>query len=216
MKTTKETIATLRREYAAKELLETKAHTNPITQFRTWFEEAVAAELHEPNAMHLSTASPSGQPSSRMVLLKDIGDTRFFFFTNYTSQKGREIETNPNVACLFFWAELERQVRIEGTAVRTDRTRSEDYFETRPRASQIGAWASDQSERIPHRDWLAERTEEFETRFAGAPVPCPPHWGGYAITPSRFEFWQGGRDRLHDRLVYEQDGDAWQITRLSP
>jgi len=211
-------IATMRREYAARELHASEVDPDPIVQFRSWFQEAIAAELHEPNAMVLSTADTHGQPTSRIVLLKDIDETSLFFFTNYTSRKALEIATNPKVGLLFFWGELERQVRIEGVAEQASREISEEYFATRPRGSQIGAWASPQSAVLPDRETLAKNQAEAEEKFGHGEVPCPPFWGGFRVTPHYYEFWQGGRDRLHDRLAYQRPDDAkdgWAITRLS-
>lgn len=213
----RDTIASMRREYAARELHESEVDADPTAQFRTWFQEAIAAELHEPNAMVLSTADEHGQATSRIVLLKDIDETSLFFFTNYNSRKARDIAANPKVCLLFFWAELERQVRIEGHAEQASREISEAYFATRPRGSQIGAWASPQSSELPDRDALAKNQADAEQKFGDGEIPCPPFWGGYRVTPNYYEFWQGGRDRLHDRLAYTKSdkGSDWVLSRLS-
>lgn len=197
-------------------LSEETANPDPLAQFRLWFEDAKGAVVPEPNAMALASVGPSGAPSLRMVLLKGHADDGFVFYTNYGSRKAQELEHNRRVALLFFWATLQRQIRIEGLAARTSREESADYFRTRSRDSQIGAWASAQSEVITTRAALEQRVVELEEEYAGREVPVPPFWGGYRVTPDRFEFWQGREHRLHDRLVYEKDGAVWKIARLSP
>jgi len=197
-------------------LTEETANPDPLAQFRLWFEDAKGAVVPEPNAMALASVGPSGAPSLRMVLLKGHADDGFVFYTNYGSRKAQELEHNRRVALLFFWATLQRQIRIEGLAARTSREESADYFRTRSRDSQIGAWASAQSEVITTRAALEQRVVELEEEYAGREVPVPPFWGGYRVTPDRFEFWQGREHRLHDRLVYEKDGAVWKIARLSP
>lgn len=197
-------------------LSEETANPDPLAQFRLWFEDAKGAAVPEPNAMAVASVGPSGAPSLRMVLLKGHGDDGFVFYTNYGSRKAQELEHNRRVALLFFWATLQRQIRIEGLAARTSREESADYFRTRSRDSQIGAWASAQSEVITTRAALEQRVVELEEEYAGREVPVPPFWGGYRVTPDRFEFWQGREHRLHDRLVYEKDGAVWKIARLSP
>ncbi|MCE7060266.1 pyridoxamine 5'-phosphate oxidase [Dyadobacter sp. CY343] len=209
-------IAGIRYDYSLKGLNEVDLDTNPLKQFKLWFDEAVLAGVSEANAMLLSTVS-NGRPSARIVLLKDLTETGFSFFTNYQSKKGRDMEENNQVALTFFWKELERQVRIEGIVVKTSPEESSEYFAVRPRGSQIGAWVSEQSEVIPDRAFLEEKTREFEDRFEGHEVPRPPHWGGYRVIPERMEFWQGRPSRLHDRLVFEKGKSGnWKIERLSP
>ena len=197
-------------------LSEETANPDPVAQFRLWFEDAKTAAVPEPNAMAVASVGGAGAPSLRMVLLKGHGDDGFVFFTNYGSRKAQELDHNRRVALLFFWPTLQRQIRIEGVAARTSREESADYFRTRSRESQIGAWASAQSEVITTRAALEQRVVELEEEYAGREVPVPPFWGGYRVTPDRFEFWQGREHRLHDRLVYEKDGALWKIARLSP
>ncbi|MCE7064879.1 pyridoxamine 5'-phosphate oxidase [Dyadobacter sp. CY326] len=209
-------IAKLRQDYNFKGLHEADLDSNPLRQFKLWFEEVIKAGISEPNAMLLSTVS-TGRPSARIVLLKDLDHTGFTFFTNYDSKKGKEIEANPQVALTFFWKEFERQVRIEGLIEKTTDAESAEYFAVRPRGSQIGAWASDQSRHVESREALEERTQLLEQKFAGAEVPRPPHWGGYRVIPDYMEFWQGRPSRLHDRLVYTKTADnGWNIERLCP
>lgn len=209
-------IAKLRQDYNFKGLHEQDLDPNPFTQFKLWFDEALSASVIEPNAMLLSTVS-NGRPSARIVLLKDLDQTGFTFFTNYESKKAREMETDPFVSLTFFWKELERQVRIEGKVEKTSDAESSEYFAVRPRGSQIGAWASAQSEHLENREELEERTRLLEEKFAGSEVPRPPHWGGYRVVPHYFEFWQGRPSRLHDRLVYEKTSEgSWEIGRLYP
>jgi pyridoxamine 5'-phosphate oxidase len=209
-------IANIRHDYHLKGLVENDLDADPLKQFRLWFNEVIGAGISEANAMMLSTFS-NGRPSGRIVLLKDLDERGFSFFTNYASKKSREMEANPQVALTFFWKELERQVRIEGRVVRTSDAESDAYFAVRPRGSQIGAWVSDQSEVIPDRAFLEEKTESFKTRFEDSEVPRPPHWGGYRVIPDYVEFWQGRPSRLHDRLAYTKQVDgSWKIERLSP
>jgi len=208
-------IANIRSDYTLKGLHESDLDANPLLQFSKWFEEALAAGLEEPNAMVLGTIHHQF-PTSRIVLLKDL-DTGFKFFTNYMSSKGRDIEKNPRVSLTFFWKELERQVRIEGIAEKTSEEESDEYFQTRPRGSQIGAWVSKQSSVIESREVLEKATQELEEKFAGVPVTRPEHWGGYRVIPQYLEFWQGRPSRLHDRLAYiKVNEDYWKIERLSP
>jgi pyridoxamine 5'-phosphate oxidase len=207
----------LRMDYSRGTLSESGVLADPIAQFRHWFDEARSAGIAEVNAMTLATANPSGAPSARVVLLKDLDARGFSFFTNYDSRKGREIALNPRASLCFYWQPLERQVRIEGNVEKTSREESEAYFRTRPLEAQIGAWVSRQSEVIESRQELERRQAEVAARFAGAPVPLPDFWGGYRVVPETVEFWQGRPGRLHDRLRYERlAAGGWVIRRLSP
>ncbi len=204
-------------EYSGPPLNREELSADPIEQFGSWFADAEAAEPRLPEGMVLATADDRGQPSTRTVLLKSFDSSGFVFFTNYKSRKAAEIATNPRAALLFWWRELERQVRIEGIVAMVSAEESDDYFSTRPRGSQLAAWASEQSRVIESREVLSERMEELTRRYAEAPVPRPPHWGGYRLTPHQIEFWQGRPDRLHDRFVYRRRaGGAWEIQRLAP
>jgi len=210
------TIADMRKEYSRQSLEVSDVADNPVRQFEKWFDEALQSSLPEPNAMHLATVTPEGKPSARVVLLKGIEDGTFVFYTNYQSHKGQQMEETPWVAITFFWAELERQVRIEGKISKVDPEISTNYFHSRPRASQIGAWVSPQSRVIPDRDFLETRQKELEKRFEGDEVSRPEHWGGYAVQPSQIEFWQGRPSRLHDRVLYTLNDNNWKIERLAP
>jgi pyridoxamine 5'-phosphate oxidase len=211
------TLADLRKEYSKETLDVSLVSQDPIRQFESWFDEALRAEVLEANAMTLSTVTEEGKPSARIVLLKGIEQNRFLFFTNYQSQKGKELLNNPACALTFFWPELERQVRIEGIASRLDDKASENYFQSRPRGSQIGAWASPQSVIIKDRALLEERTKALELKFKGKDVlPKPHQWGGFSVEPLEIEFWQGRPNRLHDRIVYYQIDNSWVIHRLAP
>ena len=190
---------------------------DPIKQFQKWFAEAVAAKVPLAEAMSLATVDSEGKPKSRMVLLKQVDQDGFVFFTNYRSDKAKELEANPNVALTFHWSQLERQVRIEGVVTKTSVAESQAYFATRPRESQIGAWASPQSSVISGREELEAKQRELEQVYEGGPVPWPEHWGGFRVQPNRIEFWKGRIGRLHDRLVYERSSDeTWLIVRLAP
>lgn len=210
-------IANIRKEYRKASLDVSSVHEDPIKQFEKWFGEALQAEVAEPNAMNLATVNENGKPSSRMVLLKGLENNRFVFYTNYQSRKGKELENNPACALTFFWPELERQVRIEGMAMRVNPELSDLYFRSRPRESQLGAWASPQSAPIESRAILQERFRQIETKFAGQDVlPRPHQWGGFQIDPYEIEFWQGGPGRLHDRIHYTRVDGVWKIHRLAP
>ncbi len=207
----------IRKEYTKASLDINTVNPDPLLQFQIWFNEAWASEVLEPNAMNLSTVNEDGRPTSRIVLLKGIEDGKFQFFTNYQSKKGRELENNSACALTFFWPELERQVRIEGDAIRLDNDKSEAYFKGRPRGSQIGAWASPQSSIIENRDILDERVLQIENKFQQTDVlPKPYQWGGFQIEPFLIEFWQGRANRLHDRIEYSLVDAHWKIQRLAP
>jgi pyridoxamine 5'-phosphate oxidase len=197
-------------------LREAEAERDPLEQFRRWYADAEAAGIRAPHAMALATATPDAQPSVRMVLLKGFDEDGFVFFTGYVSRKGAELDANPNAALLFYWDPLGRQVRIDGRVERATAAESDAYFATRPRAAQLAATASRQSAVLSGRDELDARVAELERDHAGADVPRPEHWGGYRLRPETYEFWQHREDRLHDRLRYRRDGDAWKIERLSP
>ena len=189
---------------------------DPIRQFQTWLNEAFAAKLPLAEAMTLATATPDGKPSARMVLLKQVDHDGFVFYTNYNSTKARQLDANPYAALVFFWVQFDRQVRVEGSISKTSAEESRAYFSTRPRESQIGAWASEQSEEIASRAALEERAVELEKQYGGRDIDCPEHWGGYRLKPERIEFWKSRIGRLHDRILYQRQGDSWTITRLAP
>jgi pyridoxamine 5'-phosphate oxidase len=203
-------------EYKAGILDESHLDSDPMVQFQKWFDEARAAGIEEANAMTLATTSADGRPSARMVLLKDVSENRFVFFTNYKSQKGRELAENAKAALVFYWPDLHRQVRISGEVTKAARAEAESYFATRPRGAQLAAWASWQSSVIPDRAVLESRMKKLEAKYEGQPIPTPPSWGGYRLRPATIEFWQGRIDRLHDRLRYEKSGSTWKIDRLAP
>ena len=211
------TLADLRQEYTQRSLDRPDVLPDPVAQFERWFADAQRAQIHEPNAMHLATVSADGRPTARIVLLKGIEDGSFLFYTNYRSQKGQQLQQQPYAALTFFWPELERQVRIEGSVSQLSDERSTAYFHSRPRGSQLGAWVSPQSEVIADRAVLEQRQRELAEQFGDQPIPRPPHWGGFALRPDRLEFWQGRPSRLHDRLRYQQQNeDQWVIERLAP
>jgi pyridoxamine 5'-phosphate oxidase len=213
---TNRSLRTLRKEDVEVGLNEADLADDPFTQFNRWLSEALARDVPEPNAMTLATATSDGVPSARVVLLRGFDERGFVFFTNFESQKGRELAENPRAALVFHWPALGRQVRITGEVSRVSREESEAYFHTRPRGSQLSAWASEQSAVIPDRATLEERLREIEQRFPEE-VPLPPFWGGYRVSPTAIEFWQGRRSRLHDRLRYTRQPDGtWRIERLSP
>jgi pyridoxamine 5'-phosphate oxidase len=210
--------ADLRREYHRATLTETDVDPSPTAQFRRWLAEAVKAELPEPTAMTLATVGDGGRPAARIVLLKAVDAEGFLFFSNYDSRKGRELAGQPFAALLFHWVEMERQVRIEGEVSRAAGAESDAYFASRPRLSRLGAWASPQSREIPDRGWLEREFTSAQERFADHPdsIPRPPYWGGYRLTPSTVEFWQGRPSRLHDRIRYRLEDAYWRIERLAP
>lgn len=207
-----------RQDYQRDKLLETDAADHPIAQFGQWLQAAIDAQLPEPNAMVLATSTPDGRPSARVLLLKEVTPSGFIFYTNYESRKGHELQQNPHAALVFNWLELHRQVRIEGLVERLPAEESTAYFQSRPKGSQIGAWASPQSQVIPDREVLEDKAEEIADTYAQEDVlPRPPHWGGYRLHPYRIEFWQGRSDRLHDRILYTLDKeDRWEKSRLAP
>ena len=209
-------IADLRREYARARLDEKDVSADPFAEFARWFAEAQAAQVEEPNAMVLATATPDGHPSARVVLLKGFDPEGLVFFTDYRSRKGAELDANPRAALVLHWAEVERQVRVEGEVTRTSAEESERYYRSRPRGSRLGAWVSHQSRSIGSREVLEAELRDVERRFTGGDVPLPPHWGGYRVRPQCFEFWQGRESRLHDRIRYSREGGSWRIERLSP
>lgn len=210
-------LADLRKDYALAGLAEKDLAREPFRQFEKWFQEAEGAKIVEPNAMTLATATRDGRPSARTVLLKGVDGRGFVFYSNYESRKGRELEGNPHATLVFPWLAMERQVIVEGTVTKIAREESEAYFHSRPRASQLGAWVSQQSSIVAGRKVLEDAMKELENKYAGQEVPLPPHWGGWRLAPETVEFWQGRRSRLHDRLRYRRDpGGDWVVERLAP
>ena len=214
-------LGNMREDYQQGELLESEVSSNPFKQFENWFQTALTSDLTEPNAMLIATVNGDGSPSMRTVLMKDFSEAGFVFYTNFNSRKGKDIEANPQVALLFYWGTLERQIRIEGRAERVPSEIADGYFHSRPRSSQIGAHASPQSQVIPDRDFLQDQLRDLEAQFADHEIPRPEHWGGYCIKPVYFEFWQGRSSRLHDRICYRQiqtkgKPSHWQVERLAP
>ncbi len=210
-------IADLRKDYRLRSLSEKDADKNPFRQFDTWWQEAINSAIEEVNAMTLATASADGIPSARIVLLKSYDERGFVFFSNYSSYKGKHLDENPRACLVFFWKELERQVRITGLVEKVSSEESDEYFNSRPEGSRVGAWASPQSAVISNRQWLEQQQHQYAKEFVSKPLSRPPHWGGYRVKPITIEFWQGRPDRLHDRLQYslEEDG-GWAIERLAP
>ncbi len=210
-------LAAFRREYTQAGLRRRDLHADPIAQFQRWLQQAIDAKLNEPNAMTLATADNHGRPSARMVLLKAVDERGFTFFTNYHSHKGQELADNPQAALVFFWGELERQVRINGRVSKLSREESARYYQSRPRGSRLGAWVSEQSQVVANREALEAGLKTMEERYPGEEIPLPTHWGGYLVSPTEVEFWQGRPNRLHDRFRYAYAPHGqWQIDRLAP
>lgn len=214
---TKKSVSAMRVHYSSELFDMEHCSAEPYEQFASWFNQAIEAELPEPNAMTLATADKNGQPKARIVLLKEFTDEGFVFFTNYTSHKAQELAGNPNAALVFAWIELFRQVRIEGSVEKISTEDSEAYFHSRPRGSQIGAWASPQSSVIASREVIEENQKMIEEKYAGQEfLPLPPFWGGYLVRPTAIEFWQGRPNRLHDRILFTKSGNTWKRDRLAP
>jgi pyridoxamine 5'-phosphate oxidase len=208
-------IAALRKEYTFAGLRRRDLHPDPLKQFSLWFEFAVEAQVHEPNAMTLATVDAEGQPSSRIVLLKAVDQRGFSFYTNYDSRKGRELALNAKAALTFFWPGLEREVCVRGACSKLSREESEIYYKSRPIGSRLGAWVSNQSTPIPDREFLEQRLAELTAKYGDEP-PIPPYWGGYVLRPQALDFWQGRPNRLHDRFLYTRESGGWKLERLSP
>lgn len=205
----------IREDYSKQELSESHCHADPLMQFQAWLNDAITAQVNEPTAMNIATVDENGRPSSRIVLLKEVNDDGFVFFSNYHSRKGKALSTNPFISITFFWPELERQVRIEGMVEYLNETASDEYFDSRPYTSRIGAWASEQSQVISDKSVIVKRAALFGVKHP-LHVPRPPHWGGYLVRADAIEFWQGRPSRLHDRIRYRLDDDAWVKERLAP
>lgn len=211
------TVADLRKDYTLQELNETEVDPNPVIQFQKWFDQVCSVDIPEPNAMTVATVSSEGKPSARMVLLKAYDGRGFVFYTNYNSRKGQELIANPHAALVFWWAQLERQVRITGSVEKISAQESDEYFHSRPFKSRLGAWTSNQSEIVSSRQTLEQRLQQLQAKYEDLEVPRPPHWGGFRVIPAEIEFWQGRSSRLHDRLLYSKNNDStWKIERLSP
>jgi len=211
-----QSIADIRKDYRLRSLNEHEVAGNPVTQFGLWWADAVSSQIDEVNAMTLATCDSDGNPSARILLLKGIEENGFVFFTNYSSRKGIELEENPKACMVFFWKELERQVRIEGSVSKISSQASDEYFNSRPAESRIGAWSSPQSQVIENREVLEENVFEMKKKFSEGNIPRPEHWGGYILVPSCMEFWQGRPSRLHDRILYTKERKGWKIERLAP
>lgn len=217
MNSLKEYISQLRYDFSKQTLEESEIDKNPFIQFEHWFKDAVSSNVLSPNAMVLATTTPEGKPSARVMLLRDFTEKGFVFYTNYNSHKGIQLACNPYAAITFFWAELERQVRIEGIIEKQSEAESDDYFSIRPDGSKLGAWSSQQSEPVTNRAILEKNFKDIQSRFKGQAIPRPSFWGGYYLMPTLFEFWQGRPNRMHDRIVYLlQENKNWHIERLSP
>lgn len=212
----KNKIERIREKFIIKELSVDNVSVNPFDQFNVWFDEVKQSEIIEPTATILATAGLENRPSARTVLLKGINDRGFVFYTNYGSKKAKELDLNPNASLLFLWKELQRQIRIEGSVEKVSREESEEYFHSRPKDSQIGAWASYQSSVIPNRKSLNDKFEEYRKKFGNDEISLPDFWGGYVLIPDYFEFWQGRPNRLHDRICYKLENEKWNIFRLAP
>lgn len=209
-------LSRMRQEYRTGSLNETEMTSNPFDEFRMWLKRAIASGLSEPNAMVIASATPDGKPSARVVLLKELNEEGFVFYTNYTSRKGQEMLTNPFTAAVFDWHEIERQVRIEGLVEKVEEEESDAYFNVRPDDAKIGAWSSPQSSIVNGRPALEELQERYTKQFAGKEIPRPPHWGGFLIRPTMIEFWQGRPNRMHDRMAYYKVDTGWKMERLAP
>ena len=213
----KSTIQNLRQDYRSASLSKSDVDKNPFQQFSKWFKEALNAKVTEPNAMTIATSNKNGIPSARIVLLKEFNEAGFVFYTNYNSQKGKELEENPHAALIFFWGDLERQIRIEGVVEKVTEEDATEYFNSRPKGSQLGALTSPQSETIPNRAFLEYKLADLEKEYHYKDISKPAHWGGYRVIPNKIEFWQGRTSRLHDRIVYlKNDDQSWRFERLAP
>lgn len=209
-------VADMRKEYTQQGLHERDVAEEPIEQFQRWFSQALAANIHEPNAMTLATIDTRQRPTARIVLLKGFDARGFVFYTNYESHKGVALAKHPFAALIFYWPELERQIRVEGSVTKVDAAEADAYYQSRPRGSRIGAWSSPQSQVIPDREFLEQHVDAMQAQFAAGETPRPPFWGGYRVIPDTIEFWQGRPSRLHDRICYTRTADHWQINRLAP